>query len=174
MANPTPKQMPPQDTLRALFDYDADTGVLTWRAVKFSRIPSGTEAGCIDREGVKGYRKVRINYVRYYVHRVIWCWMYGEIPSGTEIDHLNGVKSDNRLSNLRAATSEQNKWNRAATRTSKTGLKGATLHKPTGLYASTIKKNGKRHHLGYFKTAEEAHEAYQKAAAELHGEFAKW
>lgn len=172
MANPTPKTMPTQAELKALFDYDPETGVLIWRYVKFRGDRCGVEAGYIDLP--KGYRKVRFKLKRYYAHRIIWCWMYGEIPDGTEIDHINGVKADNRLSNLRAATSEQNKWNRTATRTSRTGIKGVTFHKPSSLYSVDIKKNGKRHHIGYFKTAEEAHEAYKEAAANLHGEFAKW
>ena len=62
----------------------------------------------------EGYIRIRINHVEYRAHRIIWTMFNGEIPEGLLIDHINGIKSDNRLENLRLATRQQNNANRRA------------------------------------------------------------
>lgn len=60
------------------------------------------------------YVRVKIGGIRYPVHRIVWELFYGPIPDGMFIDHINGVKDDNRIENLRLATNQQNQFNRKA------------------------------------------------------------
>jgi hypothetical protein len=86
-----------------------------------------------------------------------------------DVDHINGVRDDNRWTNLRLATRAENLRNMKA-KTNKTGLKGVYLN--AGRYTARIRHNYTSHYLGRFDTPEEAHAAYRKAADALHGEFA--
>lgn len=160
---------PPYDRLRELLSYDPITGHLTW-LVKKGSVPPMTVAGYkTDRD----YIDVAIDGKTYAAHRIAWVLHYGaQIPDGMQIDHINGVKDDNRIKNLRLATHSQNFWNKGARKNSKSGLKGATYHSASRLWAASITVNGTVSYLGYFKTATEAHEAYKAAASVLHKEFA--
>lgn len=94
-----------------------------------------------------------------------------DAPEDKEVDHINGVKADNRRENLRLCTPSENKSNRGLQKNNKLGVKG--IHFGYGKFQANIKKDGKRHYLGAYKTIQEAVDAYNKAARELHGEFAK-
>jgi hypothetical protein len=102
--------------------------------------------------------------------------VYAEWPALT-IDHINGIRDDNRLENLRLATCAQNSQNQRNKRLvmpdGSPGLKGANLHQKTGRWIGRIKANREFHYLGMFATAEEAHRAYAAASARLHGPFAR-
>jgi hypothetical protein len=163
MSDPTPER------LKQLLSYNPEDGILSW-LVDRGRRREGQAAGYV---GNRGYVKVTIDRKYCLGHRLAWILhSNAPIPPGIEIDHKNGNRSDNKWTNLRLATFNQNRRN--ARRSNKSGLKGASLHKASGLWVATIKKDKKAHHLGYFKTPEEAHEAYKAAATKLHGEFAKW
>ena len=148
-----------QDEVRELFDYDAGTGELRWRA-------SGRVTGTANKSG---YRVVQVRRHQrlFYVHRLAWLWTYGEWPA--MIDHINGDKADNRLGNLRLATKSGNSANSGLQKRSKSGFKGVWRHGPG--WAASIRKDNVTHHLGTFSTPELAHAAYCKAAASMHGEF---
>ncbi|MFP3705962.1 HNH endonuclease [Paraburkholderia sp. SIMBA_009] len=98
------------------------------------------------------------------------------IPNGDPriVDHANGIKTDNRRSNLRVCTKSQNGYNQGPQKTNTTGFKGFTRHKKTGSFIARIRANGRSIHIGSFKTAESAHAAYCVKASELHGEFANF
>jgi len=102
-------------------------------------------------------------------HRVAWAVYYGRWPEG-EIDHIDGDRSNNRISNLRLSTREGN------TRNTNVGHGSSSFRgvqkKPNGKFAAKIRYNGKAHHIGTFKTEEEAAAAYILKAKEHHGEFA--
>jgi hypothetical protein len=87
------------------------------------------------------------------------------------VDHKNGVKTDNRKSNLRICDKHENGYNQGAQRHNTTGFKGVTRHKKTGKFCAAITEKGRRHHLGLFETPEEAYRAYCDAASKFHGEF---
>jgi hypothetical protein len=108
-------------------------------------------------------------------HRLAWVYVHGSIPDGMEIDHKDCDPTNNRLDNLRLATSSQQKQNKRVQSNNRAGLKGAYYHAcRTGKkWRSQIKVGQRLIFLGYFHTAEEAHEAYAAAAAEHFGEFAR-
>lgn len=73
-----------------------------------------------------------------------------------QLDHINGIRDDNRILNLRAVNNQQNQWNQ-------TKAKGYTWHKPTSKWRAQIKVNEKVYHLGLYDNEEEAHQAYLDA-----------
>jgi len=91
--------------------------------------------------------------------------------AGLQVDHINGVKADNRRENLRVATNGQNRANSKLNSNNTSGLKGVS--RKNGRWVAVINVGGKKHHLGYFDKKEQAHEAYKKAAIEAFGEFAR-
>ena len=103
--------------------------------------------------------------------RLAWLLFHGDWPpDGYWIDHINGIKADNRIANLRLATPTQNQQNKAG---SGQYPKGVTWrNRKSKPWQAKIRVNGERIHLGSYATMEEAAEAYQQAALEHHGEFA--
>ena len=151
------------ELIRERLNYDADTGVFTWRTSP--RVPSkvGRVAGSHD---FHGYLQLNIGGNVLKVHRLVWLHVYGEWPRG-HIDHINGVKDDNRLSNLRVVTNAINCQNkRAPLPSNKSGFLGVSWQ--AGAWRAKIQLNGKQHHLGRFRTPEEAHCAYLTAKRRLH------
>ncbi len=159
-----------QELVRELFDCPPEGG-LYWKKKlnQFSRIKIGQRAGCKFNDG---YIIVMLKKCPIPAHRIIFLWHHGYLPK--TVDHINGIKDDNRIENLRAATHSQNNMNRSSDSNS-LGLKGvgySTYNKRR--FRASITVNGKYHHIGVFDTAQEAHEAYCNKAKELHGEFAKF
>ncbi len=115
---------------------------------------------------IQGYSRTSIENKACKVHQLIWIYFNGEIPKGKVIDHINAIKDDNRIENMRLSTTYENSQNQTkAQKRSKTGLIGAFLKKSNRInyYLSAIKVNGKNLKLGRFDTAEEAHQAYLTA-----------
>ena len=125
----------------------------------------GSLAGCVNKAG---YMIVTINSKTYRVQRIIWLWMFGSIPANFFIDHINGNKLDNRLTNLRLATNKQNQENRAAPKNSSSGLRGVGWHKSNGKWIARISHNNQRKTIGFFDTKEQAWQAYKAEAAKLY------
>ena len=166
---PLKNALPPQDILHKLFEYDAETGGLRWRDIDGRpNSHKGKDAGtpCSN-----GYRMVTVNRVHYRVHRIAWVYVNGDMPDqDLEIDHVNGDRADNRISNLRLATKSQNMANSRGK--SRSGLpKGVERNK--GRFTARIMIGRVRECLGTFDTPAEAHEAYRAAAFRLSGEFAR-
>jgi hypothetical protein len=158
--------------VRELLDYDPKTGVFTWleRQVaprQWNVRYAGKVAGSIDN--VYGYFRLAIYGKSYRSNRLAWFYVHGSWPNGV-VDHINGVKTDNRLCNLRDVCKVVNGQNqRKATRKNKsTGLLGATFDKRSQKFRADIKVAGKSKHVGYFASAEAAHEAYLTAKRKYH------
>ena len=98
---------------------------------------------------------------------------HGHDLIGMDVDHINGNPLDNRKSNLRIVSHQQNCFNRKISRNNSTGYKGVSLYRPNGKYKAFIKVNYKQIHLGYFTTPEDAADAYNEAALEYFGECAQ-
>jgi hypothetical protein len=149
---------PTSEYLNSVLNYCPDTGLFTWKARVANRVRIGDQAGSLR----DGYIYIAIKNVQYGAHRLAWLMLYNARPR--QIDHINGIKHDNRLCNLREVTQSENLKNKAKSRTNTTGCSGVHF---VGWKAS-INVNGKRKHLGSFQTLEEA-VAARKAAEVLHG-----
>ncbi|MGW1422698.1 HNH endonuclease [Bradyrhizobium manausense] len=160
---------PTAELVRSLLDYDPLTGVFLWRISPSRNTPEGSIAGA-DSEG---YRLIRIDGGRYKAHQLAWLYMTGEWPS-RQVDHRDTDRSNNRWSNLRLATTSQNKANMGRRADNKSGFKGVRWYSPTKKWNAQIRCQGKNTNLGYFPTPEEAHAAYCRAAERLFGEFARF
>lgn len=93
-------------------------------------------------------------------------------PKGLEIDHRNGDGLDNRRSNLRLGTHQQNTHNKISKK-GRSKYKGVSFKKQTGKWGASIGVNYKRTHLGYFEKEVDAAIAYDKAAYQMMGEYAR-
>jgi hypothetical protein len=156
------------ERLRELLHYDPETGVFTWVARPRSG-PSrvGQRAGGAERDG---YVRLKVDGGRYSAHRLAWLYVTGAWPVA-EVDHINGVRGDNRFSNLREATIWQNKANQKRHSDNAAGFKGV-VWSAYG-WKAQIARGGRQIYLGLFKTPEEAHAAYIGAAQVIDGEFAR-
>lgn len=151
--------------LRRLFHYDEATGEFTRLVSVGSRGAAGAKVGSDD---LYGYKTTRIGRRSYKLHRLAWLYVYGDWPKG-DVDHKNGARSDNRITNLRDVSRKVNLENqRAAVNNRSTGLLGAYRDKRSGVYYARISVGDKGVHLGSFPTAEEAHAAYVAAKRQLH------
>lgn len=152
------------EELKELLEYNPETGKFYWRN-NASQYKSGDEAGCSIKEG---YVKIGVKGSKYFRSRLAFLYMMKRWPK-EQIDHKNGIMSDDRWCNLREATPQENSFNRIV-QNKITGLRGASLSGK--LYYSYIKdKNGVKKYLGSYKTKEEAGKAYENASREIHGEF---
>ncbi len=108
----------------------------------------------------------------YKAHQLAWLYTYGEWPD-REIDHINGDGTDNRIANLRLATTAQNGYNKGIRIDNKSGIKGVTWSERSQKWLVHVGQGGKIHHVGLFSTIEEARAAREAAARQLHGKFAR-
>ena len=148
--------------------YDAETGVLTWKADPGYKKLTGKIAGRVNK---RGYVELGFAGKRLQAHRVAWFLFHGEFTP--IVDHRNGITSDNRISNLRAATLSENNMN-SRKRTGRSLPKGVYLDAREGVFRAQIRALGKRYCLGRFKDPEDAAAAYRSAAVRYHGEFARF
>jgi hypothetical protein len=165
------KQEASLNDLQDLFDYNPVTGVLRWK-VNRSNVKAGTVVTCQDG---KGYLLVTINKRMHKAHRVAWMLHHQScIPPNILIDHVNGVKDDNRAINLRLATKQQNSANlRGCNRSNKTSeIRGVCWYRNYNKWRSYVRYNGKMITIGYFATKEEAARAVEVKRLELFGDFA--
>lgn len=151
--------------IRSIFRYD--DGKMLYR-IKYNRNclvgdPAGTISG-------RGYLTARVNKVKVYLHRLVWVYHNGD----TElcIDHINGIKSDNRIENLRTCTYSQNSANTKPHTGSTSKYKGVSIE-GKGKWQVHISAKGVKHYLGIFTNEIDAAKAYNKKATEIHGDFAR-
>jgi hypothetical protein len=174
---PVKKQNAPRndltaDFVRSILDYDSETGILTWKYREGMRPQwngrcAGKEAGRIDNQG---YREVGINYSSYRTHRLAWLIVTGEWPQ-FGIDHEDGNPSNNKWSNLREATQQENSCNRKTDIRNTSGAKGVYWDKLNKKWLVSIMVDGTSTHLGRFDSFEEAVAARQDAELQYFGEF---
>lgn len=149
--------------LRDMFFYEQEFGHLVRTVTTSSRAKVGAIAGYEDRHG---HLRVRFNGKEYAVHRLVWLYVTGNFPEG-EIDHINGIRSDNRFSNLRDVPHRTNMENRKkAAAHNISGVLGVT--KRGDSYMARIKINGKQVILGSFASASDAHVNYLIAKRQSH------
>ena len=155
-------QLPTQEELSAIFDYDQTTGVLFWKPragdVSWNKVIGGKPSGCLDS---KGYIRIRTNGAVWVAHRVIWKLIHGEDPDF--IDHINGIRHDNRVGNLRSVTQTENARNTKRKRHNTSGVSGVHWRSKDQRWAATIHNEGKLIRLGQYRSFEDAVKARKTA-----------
>ena len=165
-----------QAYVRECFDYDPATGNLIWRARPQrhfkNRHASATNSGLAGQ--VAGtlmstqYRLVTLDRKTYLAHRLVWFWHHGRFPC-QDMDHINRIRSDNRIENLRECSKTQNQQSRRSWRAS--GSRGVE-QLSVGTWRARIQLNGRPIHLGTFFSEKAAALAYARAAVDFFGSFA--
>jgi hypothetical protein len=170
-------KFPSQEYLKACFSYNPLSGLLRWKKRprehfksdlafhRFNALFADNHAGYKDD---KGYISVYMDGKHLKAHRIIWMLVNGHYPKH-QIDHINTIRSDNTIDNLREASHSQNQMNTNVYKTNKLGIKGVWFDVDKGRFRSKLRKK----HLGSFKTIEEAKAAYDKAASAEYGDFAR-
>lgn len=144
-------QLPSQEVLRYLFYFNHSTGIL------YSRFSSCQwKIGRRGAVNLEGYYQRKIDQRHYYEHRLVWMYVYGIDPGNYVVDHIDGDRSNNRLSNLRLCTIAENNWQNKYLSCS-----------PLGKWVAHFKLDGRDIDLGSYDTKGEARSAYIKARNDL-------
>lgn len=157
-----------QASLHRFLHLDSDTGVFTVKEMYCSHLRVGDKVGCSHHSG---YLITRADGKFTGLHRLVWIYIFGGIPEGVSIDHKDGVKHNNAVSNLRLATESENGYNRGPNRNNSSGYKGVSWAAARGKWLACIRSEGATKHLGLFPTPELASEAYEAFALAHYGEF---
>lgn len=152
-----------QETVKKLFHYDAESGMLLWRYGNGRNVKPWQEAKAPNGQG---YYTVKINGTSYRVHRLIWLYVHGNFPD-KYIDHKNRVRNDNRLCNLRDVNTTDNAQNISLPSHNKSGHIGVSWIKSHNCWTVFVKVNKKNKWLGYYKNLDDA-VAVRKAGEKQH------
>lgn len=147
--------------------YDSSTGHFTWTTTR-NKSYIGKIAGSPTAQG---YLMIRVNKRHMLLHRLAYLWIHGTLPQF--IDHINGNRADNQISNLRSATVLENNRNKSAQAKASSRYLGVSYVRPTGKWIARIRHSGKNNHLGTFMSETEAAKSYNEVASRYFGEFAK-
>lgn len=163
--------------LKELLEYDPDTGDLTWKHRPEKYFPSWQSYRCwngawagkkaLNAKDHKGYKTGAVFYKLYPAHRIIWVMIYGRWPE--QIDHINGVKSDNRIVNLREVDNLRNHRNMGIQKNNKSGVTGVSWKTKDERWCAAITVRRKTISLGYFMDFDAAVAA--RKAAEIKYRF---
>lgn len=134
-----------------VFDYDPDTGKLFWKINKPGKVKIGREAGGKD---VRGYVQVSVSGHRYKAHRIIWDMMNPDdkLTPNDQIDHINHILWDNRISNLRKVGYRENGMNLSKVKNNTSGVTGVSFDRKRGKWKAAIQIDGRTINLGRFNT----------------------
>lgn len=148
--------------LLASLDYHPETGTFTRRKAAGGQ-PVGSLAGALNK---MGYRQISVAGKLHYAHRLVWLAETGAFPEDV-IDHVNRVKDDNRISNLRVVSHKQNMENTGLYAHNTSGYKGVIWDKQTNKWLARVIHSGKQVFAGRFENAYDAHQAYTRKVAQL-------
>jgi len=151
-----------QDELREIVSYDFDTGMFTRLVTTCGSAKKGSVPVSKNKDG---YYQLRINYKMYTQHRLVWLYVFGVFPNG-DIDHINHIRTDNRIINLRSVNKATNNKNLSKRSDNKSGVTGVWWHKINKRWCAEIKVDGKKKSLGCFGEIEDAAKARELAIKE--------
>ena len=149
--------------LRSVLHYDPETGIFTRKVSTSRSVKVGDVAGCSNGDG---YLRLWLQSRLYLAHRLAWLYVYGEWPED-QLDHINRIRTDNRIANLREVSHKQNGQNRSKSSNNTSGHPGTYWLKQNSKWQAGITHNQKNIYLGCFNTIEEALSA-RKAAEKLY------
>ncbi len=155
-----------QKRLQELLYYNPNNGDFIRLKTSYNK---PQQIGTIAGDKIPGqYVRISIDGERYYAHRLAWLWMAGEWPK-EEIDHVNGIRNDNRWNNLRSASRKKNAQNHTKPRSdNKSGYLGVSFDSKRNKWTARIKINSTYKYLGRFDIKEDARDAYIKAKRKYH------
>jgi hypothetical protein len=153
-----------QERLKELLDYDAETGLFTWLKPTTNGVRIGQTAGVIT---CYGYRAIRVDNKIYRAARLVWLHAHGVFPDNN-IDHINGLRDDNRLENLRDVTQAENMRNQRIGSRNSSGVLGVGWDKTRSKWRASIRYKGLNKTLGRFTSLLDA-VASRKGAERLYG-----
>lgn len=152
------------DELKSMLIYNEITGEFLWKDNAIRRHVSGNVAG---NKSVWGYVEIRLNRKLYKAHRLAWLYHYGKWPADA-IDHIDGDRANNRIANLREASSADNSQNLSVRKTSISGINGVSYDSSRGMWLAQLSVNKTRVLNKRFKTKDEAARAYAAAKMKYH------
>ena len=169
------KAIPTQEHVVDILNYDPDTGAFTWNDK--SKNPHPKRVGVAGYNHIKGYRTLYIMGREYLAHRVAWLYMYGVWPKD-QIDHINHIKNDNRIENLREASNAENHRNMPLQKRSVSGVVGVSWSTACNKWRARVKVDDKEIHLGVYASIFDAVCARKSAENKIgyhpnHGEAQK-
>lgn len=144
------------EQLLKVLKYNEDLGTFTYKESRGNR-SAGATAGCLH---YTGYRYIELGGKSYAEHRLVWLYHFKKWPDNA-IDHIDRNPSNNKLDNLRDATTSENMRNRSIGKNNTSGFLGVSYYSSTKKWKAAFVLNGKPKHIGYYSTPEEASEAYE-------------
>jgi hypothetical protein len=160
------KQLPTKEELHDLFEYR--DGELYWRNHRSNKVRAGSKAGSIDGTG---YHQINIKGKVYRVHRIIYSMHYDNLTPDLLVDHIDNNKSNNKICNLRIATSSQNSCNQSMNKNNTSGVKGVCWHKQHNKWYVQVQHKGKNFYGGLFDDFEDAKQKAEQLRNQLHSTF---
>ena len=160
----TPTNELTAEKLRELLHYEPETGIFTRKVSTSNQVKASDIAGSVNGGG---YLQIKMLSRTHKAHRLAWLYVYGAWPTD-QIDHINRIRTDNRISNLREVSHKQNGQNRSKSSHNTSGHPGVSWYKRISKWVAQIRHNYKHIYLGSFTTVEEA------IAARKAGELKYW
>ncbi len=158
-----------QAELKSYLFYDKETGIFIRIKTTSNRSKINSVAGNVCSNG---YMEVRVAGKSYLQHRLAWLYEYGVWPSKM-IDHINGVRNDNRIENLREVDFRENTYNSKIRSDNKSGVRCVSWDKARNSWEVRVKIDGKLKHFGNYKYLEDAKSKAEEIRKQHHGKYFK-
>lgn len=157
-----------KDYLKNILKYDKNKGLFYWKNPKARNVKEGQLTGNKQKSG---YITITVDSKQYLAHRLAWLYEYGVFPKN-DIDHINGIRDDNRIENLRECTRQQNMYNRRLNKDSTSGVKNVHWSATSNKWRVRIRVNGKQIQLGVWDDLEFAELVAIEARIKYNGIYA--
>jgi hypothetical protein len=135
-----------QEKLKEVLDYNKDTGIFIWKK-KIKSVNKGDIAGSFKQTG---YISIAVNGKSYYAHRLAWVYINGNVLNVEDkLDHINRIRTDNSIDNLRIASISENACNTGVLVRNTSGIKGLSYRTRSNTFEGSLVKEGKLYSKSY-------------------------